>query len=435
MTRLFRLVATVAVCAVALPFGGAPAARAQTGLSLAINMPDGSNDRVAAGRDYATEVLGDPWDMNEPTDVNLNESGGISNAAYANGVFSATAATGDPGLFMLDPGIPSTLRQGRTGKNFPIDTTTYRVLSIRMNVSVASSLQVIWYTDTTGGPFAVSAFVPTTPGWRVYTIDLATVQNVGGTVASWSGQPATGLRIDPTSAAGSTFQIDWVRLTAPGDASTSYLASFTPSDPTANAVVNLYLDDDANFANGHGGRIATGLREDTTTTASLQLAPYAPGNYFVTGRLSRDYASLMLEDPWDMSNPGDVIATGGFSGATVSGGVFSGTTSTNDPAIQMNVPTSGPDRIDASVFRSISFQMTLSSASQAQVIWQTQAGTFASNLIPVSAGSNVYTIDLGANANWTGLVSLLRIDPTLASGVNVSIDWVSVNTGPGALTA
>jgi hypothetical protein len=427
--------AAVAACLALLACAVAPQpARAQSGLSLSNNRPDGVNDRVAAGRDYATETLGDPWDMNDTTDINLNESGGISGAAYSNGVFSATAAA-DPSLFLLDPGIASSQRQGKTGKTFPIDTTLYHVLTVRMNVSVASSAQVFWYTDTQGGPFAATAFVATTPGWHVYTIDLATAPIVAGTVTSWSGQPATGLRFDPTVATGSTFQIDWVRLTATGDASTSYTTTFTASDAGSNAAIDLYLDDDATFSNGYVDRVATNLREDTATSAPIQLATYAPGNYFVIGRLSRDYASLALENPWDMNDAADVSSTNGFSSASVSGGVFSGTTSSNDPFFTMNVPLTGPNLIDAAVFRSISFQMTLSSAQQFQIFWQNEAGNvFSTNFISASAGSNVYTVDLGAQANWTGRVRQIRIDPATMSGVTVSVGWVSVNTG-GALSA
>ncbi len=432
MRDRIRFVAAIACLVVLMP----QMVRAQAGLSLAINMPDGTGDRVAAGRDYATETLADPWDMNDTTDINLVESSGISSATYAGGVFSATASSADPNLYLLDPGIASSQRQGKTGKNFPIDTTTYRVFSVRMNVSVASQMQVFWYTQTQGGVFAASSFVNTTPGYHVYTIDLATTPIVGGTVPSWSGQPATGLRFDPTAASGSTFQIDWVRLTANGDASTSYTTTFSPVDPGANAVVNLYVDDDTNFANGYVDRVAQYLREDTATSSSIQLAKYAPGNYYVTGRLSRDYASLVLENPWDMSDAADVNFTSGFSSSSVSGGVFSGTTNSNDPYFQLNVPLSGPDLIETSIFRSISFQLTLSSAQSIQVFWQNEAGTvFQTGFIAATAGSNTYTVDLGAQGGWTGRARVIRIDPATTSGVSVSVDWVSVNTGPGALTA
>jgi len=414
---------------------GLPAAQAQ--VTITMRQPDGVGDRIAAGRDYATEVLGDPWDMSNAADINLAESAGITFPTFNGGIFSAFTTNSDPGLILLEPGLGSTQRQGRTGKNFPIDTTLYRIFSIHMNVSVASSFQVIWYVDTQAGPVAVSAFIPTTPGWRVYTVDLATVPIVGGTVTSWSGQPATGLRLDPTTVAGSTFAIDWIRLTAVGDASTSYTATFAASDAGSNAVVNLYLDTEADWNNGYATRIATGLREDTASSFAMQLAAYAPGNYFVEGRASRDYASLMLENPWDMSDAADIQAVGNIGSVSFAGGVFSGTSTTNDPAFELNVPFNGPDYIDTSVYRTLSFQMTVSAPGQMQVIWmRTDSGAyFATPLFPTSAGSRVYTVDLGAEPNWTGLVRLLRIDPALAAGVNISVDWVSLHTGPEAVSS
>ena len=56
--------------------------------------------------------------MNDTTDINLVESSGISGGTYAGGVFSATASSGDPNLYLLNPGIASSQRDGKTGKNF-----------------------------------------------------------------------------------------------------------------------------------------------------------------------------------------------------------------------------------------------------------------------------------------------------------------------------
>jgi hypothetical protein len=432
--RLARLT-ILALAFVALPYPHS-AVRAQAGLSLSIINPDGQNDRVAAGRDYATEILGDPWDMNDPTDFDPDEKANVSNDSYANGVYSGNAANNDPNLYLLEPGLGGTQRNGRTGKNFPIDTTNYRIFSFRMNVSAASSFQVFWFTgDSFVSNFAGSAFIQTTPGWRVYTVDLANVQIVSGDTGSWSGQPATGLRLDPTTVSGSTFQIDWVRLTAPDDATTTFPVSINPADPGANAVMNFYLDADGNFANGYDDQLATGLREDSTTIFNAPLARYAPGDYRVVGRLSRDYASLYRENAWDMSESTDVASSSGFSSATVSGGVFSGTSNSVDPLLFLASPSTGPDRIDASIFRSVSFQMSLSAPSSVMVFWKT-----ADNVVHGSgfqggvAGSAIYTFNLGADPTWTGLVTEFRIDPCTAAGITVSIDWVSVHTGPNALT-
>lgn len=426
---LFVLVVLVTTMLVTVP----QAVRAQAGLSLAVIQPDGTADKIAAGRDYATETLGDPWDMDNAEDFNLNESLNVSGAAYAGGTFSCTAATNDPNLFLLDPGLGGTQRNGRTGRYFPIDTTTYRYFTIRMNVSVASSMQVFWFTGSSFvSNFAASSFVQTTPGWRIYTIDLATTTIVAGDVGSWAGQPATGLRLDHTAASGSTVQIDWVRLTANGDASTTYTTAFVPNDPGSNAVINMYLDGDSDFNNGTIERIATGLREDTANTAPVELSKYAPGNYFVHGRMSRDYATMVFDDQWDMSNAGDVVFTSGMSGATVSGGVFTATSSTSDPFFNLNIPVS--TQIDAAVYRSVSFQLTLSSASTAQVFWQTADNVVhPSAPFAASAGSNIYSVNLGADPTWAGQIKLFRIDPAQASGISISVDWVSVNTGTTAL--
>jgi hypothetical protein len=100
---------------------------------------------VAEGRDFATEVLRDPWDMNAISDISvyLNRSGqsyDTQNIQLANGVFSAqSTGTADTNFTVLFPGYTGALTSGREGARHPIDSSVYRCLYVAMQVEGGGS--------------------------------------------------------------------------------------------------------------------------------------------------------------------------------------------------------------------------------------------------------------------------------------------------------
>src|SRR5581483_10910014 len=92
---------------------------------------------VAETNDFATQVLHDPWDMAQFTDVSqyLNESGQrdlLHNIGVANGVFSAqSTSVKDAAFYTLFPGyiLPDggkAIQPGKAGVNYPIASATYK---------------------------------------------------------------------------------------------------------------------------------------------------------------------------------------------------------------------------------------------------------------------------------------------------------------------
>ena len=73
--------------------------------------------------------LQDRWDINERTDLgwfvnSVDQPGSnLSGVSFANGLFTATAATADPSVFLLETGNPMAAATGRTGSFYAIDTT------------------------------------------------------------------------------------------------------------------------------------------------------------------------------------------------------------------------------------------------------------------------------------------------------------------------
>ncbi|MBU1660120.1 MAG: hypothetical protein KKD28_01455 [Chloroflexi bacterium] len=198
---------------------------------------------IPEAKDFATLVLGDPWDMNEYSDISqyMNESGErdvVRNINFYNGIFSATSAghvLGDEQqngwFFTLFPGYETAIHTGRSGSKTPIVSSDYRCFYAAMKVDSPAANQfgpdqfrVFWFGDdrlnTGGAPYGFTTGIPLypeygastpSPIWKLYKIDLLTTLSYE---VPWDGQPAwQGFRIDPTINAGINYAVDWVRLT------------------------------------------------------------------------------------------------------------------------------------------------------------------------------------------------------------------------------
>lgn len=338
---------------------------------LAISQPDGTNDVVAEGDDYAERVWLDAWDMNEITDIynektqNINSSAGANRMAINSGVLEGTTTTDDPSFFLLYPGFANVGidSPGKYGVIHPIDAAKYTRLTFRMYLSTAGAGDkgmLIWYKDATldfaqkGG---VSNFFDLKQGWNTYSLDL---NSLGWQIGlPWGGQ-VQGLRLDPTTAArGVDVKIDWVRLTPGSGTETSYPVTYSGG----SGSMDLYSDTDTNSANGYTGLIAQGVNAggSSYTWDSVNLPD---GEYFVAavtgagvvyspGKLTikqspilkltqpsmtsgPDYATVTFGNPWDFDSMADVDDTAGLTNPRVEGGILRATTTANgDPQLFM----------------------------------------------------------------------------------------------------
>ncbi|PYR59333.1 MAG: hypothetical protein DMF85_07995, partial [Acidobacteria bacterium] len=185
---------------------------------------------LAAGPDYATDVLGDPWDMSNVEDVARDPAQvvGWTNFSVANGVAGGTTAlvngaSNATTITFLQRAYYGILNPGRTGRRYPIDTSKYAKLAFKMS-STRSDQQprIGWFHNDLGDPsgdgFGYRFVDPTfaTPsGNNIFVVDL-TQNLLGGT--PWSSGGVKGFILYPNSSAvGYPVSFDWVRLTA-GDA-------------------------------------------------------------------------------------------------------------------------------------------------------------------------------------------------------------------------
>jgi hypothetical protein len=219
MKRPIWLLLVALIAAVPI-FGGRPTA--QSGVT--VTFPT----LVAAGPDYATDVYGDPWDMNSLTDISPDpdQRRNWSNLAASGGILTGIWS-GPEGLTFLYRGHYNVINPGFNGRSFPIDTSRYRRLAFKMRQGNGGGPIVQYshrpYSDPAGdGLGAVWAF-GTAPAntYGIFSVDMGGPFNCNGSSPCATGDPWTswsvaGLRIDPNFGGPSSAEsvsFDWVRLT------------------------------------------------------------------------------------------------------------------------------------------------------------------------------------------------------------------------------
>ncbi len=365
-------------------------------------------DVVAEGRDFATQVLRDPWDMKEYTDVSqyLNASNNyvsLDNISIADGLFSAREINKvDAGFFALFPGYDNALQVGKVGNNYPIPTSSFSCLYYAMKVDRQTNNHITgvwWYSnDNWAAPIGKTTWknVPDT-NWHLYKWDLRPSppglnESEGGTgLTKWNERSSwIGLKVipeyDPMSINPSpSFNIDWIRLT---DCNPVYKNITWAGSNT----VNIYLT-----PSGTSREIK--VTDDITgTSLNLDIQGIEPGVYtylvkkksdasiLATGTFTINAAPILTFDKpsmtsgadfattvgnlWDMADPVDAEDTYGCVSETWADGLmkfdtvdrlnqvtgcYSGTkpNNNNDPIFYLNTPGT----IDPSVYRYLSYRI------------------------------------------------------------------------------
>jgi hypothetical protein len=271
---------------------------------LAVGLPGATPTSAAGnGEDYAANELGNPWDMDSSADIAFEQTRDgdhLSNIAFNNGIFSATAVTGDPRVFLRWP-VDSHVNPVPQDGNFrPIDASKYKFFTVRVNVSSTQFAQVLWLPNANPGTLPGSTgFKQLQAGWNTVTFDLTS----GTSGTPWSGS-IQGLMFDPMNATGA-FQIDYVRL-----------STVDPSSPD---------------------------------NIPPQLAITAPS--FISGP---DYATTVVGNAWDMNDTVDVKGAN-VTGESFSNGIYNATNTSGDPALTLHVTT----LIDTSRFKYVTYRMQL----------------------------------------------------------------------------
>jgi len=450
-----------------------PVVQAQPSRTGTISLLTPDNDTIPASRDFATEVIGDPWDMDQPTDIFFEDTrkSGFRDLVVSNGFMSGITTTADPSIWIMEPGIPDSQMLGHTGAQYPIDATRYTRLVFRMYLSSARPdefLQIFWYVhgrfDGTG--YGASCFLPLRAGWYIYDINLATVGRIAGDT-DWAGT-IRGFRIDPLNKSiGVTVKLDWVQLIDPSTAPTYDIRWSAVG--AGSEMVSLYYDTDQNGS--HKQLFATGI---PATQGSYAWTPcLAPGNYYVFAQLSGgaqaaspgslginhppvvaitapsmtsgpDYATVEAGNPWDMNDPGDITWMYDIASHEYADGIFNASTTGNDPQLRLNTPKP----IDTHKYRYYTCRMYLEGTQDIGTGWVHRVYFYNTPWEPgilddvvIYEGWRTYTLDLQTASiesisryHWTdGQWTWFRFDvDEMPSTMRFHLDYVKLTANDEA---
>ncbi len=420
--------------------------------SLLFLEPDGLNDFVGEGKDYATQLWTRSWNFEVIPDT--IRSNNLTSVGISDGALSAQISGGDPYLFLLFPGVPSAINLN-TGQQHPIDAAMYERVAFRFCTNATNSDQAarfFWYEGYTNGPVHYSPTIPLQSGCDLYIHDLSNHSD-------WQGE-VTGLRLDMEGfQSGDTFTLDWARLTTYPDLSNSFEIMWEDLGPLGGTL-DISIDTDASGYDGIRiaqvsnapviGSVSWGSSDtghplpqdlqqgDYYLFAEIDGQPAGYSSYPITVSQvpilrftnpsftsGRDYASDQ-GNPWDMDSSGtDGVVERCPSYSFVSGQVIAECTGP-DPSFLFNVPTP----IDTSFYRyfTIEFYSQHSfydgiSGGVMRLYWlNVYAHPTATEdmIINVPAAWRTYSLDLskvpiepyGAEYPWTSdQWAILRFDP------------------------
>lgn len=446
--------------------------------SVAIIEPDGVGDEVRESDDYATTVLGDPWDMNEYSDLARETEMAWGSISLWDGIWRGITADHDPSIWLINMGYPSAQAIGKMGRVYPIETARYRRLSFRIYSSKGNDgVQLFWFTGWDWIPVGVSTWIDfDEPGWHTITVDLADLPALSGT---WLGHSeVTGLRLDPISSGsgGEEIGFDWIRLTSYTSAPV-YTIQWTPE----NGYLDIYFDTD-NSDPSDAILLASGVDANAgsyiwDSNALFPLGALPPGEYYIyipgsgysrgpltvnkapliqilqpTPLTGEDYATSVVANPWDMDSSTDATPHNATN-VNFTGGIFTASATNGDPAIHLNVTSP----IDTSKYHWLSYSMRLPQTGSgvwnvSRILWQRNDSSpwqTADDVISWYDNGNgyttwyTYTVDLHrvvleptATDGWTGEQTVLRIDPhETPIPPFFSIDWVKLTADDTADTS
>jgi hypothetical protein len=401
-------------------------AGAQSGIT--ITFPS----RLAAGPDFATDVLKDPWDFSSIADLGVypGETVGWQNNAkvidpaghpgWAGGI----AATADAQVGLLSTGFFTTINPGKEGVNYPIDTSRYQKVSFRLSSNIAGEQpQLYWFhttwqhpsdaaappdLDRNSGVAAAFAFPLTNGGTQTFVADLTkNNQSTGSAGYQWTASPVLGLRLDPNhtnASIGRQFLFDWVRLTYNDNVAGAALQTISWSGGSGNATVDIM--------DAAGTTVILNVVTNTSATSvgNWNYGVLPPGSYnlrVTRGGVSglkaftinnppsvqvidpsrttgRDYATQVLQNAWDMDSAADIVQlpsqnlTGINFNAPGYPQTLTATNTNNDPNVTLlhsNNNQGGTRAIDTSKYKYFTYRLQvdgpfdLAFGSVARVFW------------------------------------------------------------------
>ncbi len=377
---------------------------------------------VPEGDDFATRVLGLPWNLNtNPYPDYFTALKGVDQNKFKitnDGFWELTTTDNDAHFWLNWSGIEDTQRVLRMGDTRPIDANKYKLLSYYMCLGKAPvkggandhwAANVYWMYDR-------RPHVNPNNGWTKYlffilhgrfkndgdceliTMDLS--KSALWDRGQWNNSPnkPQGFRLDFLNIPGANVKLGWVRLTT---VDTSNSVPLKWSNAPAGRLDFYASRDGCNVKGIHIGYVENASASGTFNWGA-QLQPgfsdayplpipesFEPGQYHIymrdsAGKIScgnnkltvhqapilefqkpsfysgPDYASTQVRDPWGMSNANDIARYRGITTPTFSNGIMSATSKNNDPTLIFNVKTP----IDTSVYKYVTLRMRINAPNK-----------------------------------------------------------------------
>ena len=345
---------------------------------ITISSP-GNNAVLKAGPDFATDGLSDPWDFSNREDVALDPAQfpGFSTFAINAGRVGGTSVNSSTNFSLLQRAYFGILNPGRTGRRFPIASTFFTKLALKMSASAGNRHpRLYWFHDDLGNPSSdvtgwryLDPNVVTPAGNGIYVVDLASVTQPGqgqtSGASAWAASPVKGFSVYPNDM-GSQYdvQFDWVRITSADGHQASATIPVTWSGGSGATTIQV------TDAAGTLFTVASGL---AGTSYSWNYGVLPPGTYTIrvirngvpstantftintpptikliepdeTG--GEDFATTVLGNPWDMNDQGDrrvdVNIVDHLLAPSFSGGQFTATSDGQTVAFSGSVPVGDP---------------------------------------------------------------------------------------------
>jgi hypothetical protein len=440
------------------------------------------NPVVAEAPDYASEVLGDPWDFSNAADV-----AGPSDIAGGLLTFMPSG-TVQPSLVAS---TASSQAWGRDGRVVPIDADRFNVISLRIWSSVytqggLSWTRCSWAQTPCRGWMSLGNLLP---GWRTYSIRIGSA-GLTTAPAQWGGQ-VEGLRLTGVTGSGATIKVDWARLT--GDPMV-WGATFKLQGDFSSSSLAVSWDTDADPSNNEDGGPGWGPFKNqevtwstTDRTVTVPVSTWPPGRYrifvTVTGRTSElvlsawvtlrprprpvmltpnslqgaDYATTVRHNPWNMDQSADYTLRNARL-VSANGRWIAADNTSNDPSVTLPVPKpfSGSTyhrvRITVALLGSYGLANAPGGGCVGRLLWTTASGGTAkwqtTDDLVLYPGWNTIDLDMATSPSsaitdpvlgakrigWAGqTITRLRFDPNEDPGerrwyvddIRVSADPVS----------
>ncbi len=414
------------------------------------------NTVLAESDDYATQVLNDPWDMNNSEDVDKPYN--VVNYGVNGGVWTGTATTTASSNVFLQYGDVVNAQQTdgsfsylgeKSGANYPVDSSRFTRLWVRMS-SQMSGQSIMWFFrhhDYTGS--GNSNFIQVTPGWKIYTVDLRASDSGGSGTWTQNG-PFEGLRFDLpwVGSSGNVVQLDWARLTP--DTGQSVRIAWNAQ---GSGNVSLYLSYSATASDDNELLIAS--VPASAGAYSWNTTGMAPGTYYIHANLNgamssigplvvntaplvridapspltgEEYAYAQKAASWDGNNPNQFESTRNINNLTFAPDSIHGVPTNGDPYLMwLSRDTTNP--IDASKYHYFNVRLHLEPPASrpwspnnfgTRLLWAAPDNIFSTSFVvtgfynrwlPIAVDLRNVPLSGGQANDWNGTKTSFRFDP------------------------